>query len=328
MKKYNKILSEIENNIPDIKDSIYNKINWQQLKNNAVTKKPKSQKWRYAFATAATAILLFFSIATPLIVNKDKNFVAGSYTLTISINPSIELKANENDIVISQQGLNQEGVLLLYKENLIGKNINEAVDKVIELSDVMGYLNNVSNVKVIVKNADGRIVLNKQNKVCSSIENYLVKNNKSKLNVESLEEQDLSELVSNYNKNDMQAYEQLVGEVFNQKLIELSNQKLNDCEALINYLTPYAGTSGAKIHDFNNGIVKILEFVSKYNYSLPNNYFVYVSYYDVENLCHDLNILKASITKAIQKLQSGENEQEYSGSIIELYERVKEEIKQ
>ena len=70
---------------------------------------------------------------------KDKYPVATSY-VSMDINPSVELVLDENDNVISYSCENEDALLMLYGENIIGLNIEKASEKIIDLAIEFGYL--------------------------------------------------------------------------------------------------------------------------------------------------------------------------------------------
>lgn len=70
---------------------------------------------------------------------KDKDPVATSY-VSMDINPSVELVLDENDNVISYSCENEDALLMLYGENIIGLNIEKASEKIINLAIEFGYL--------------------------------------------------------------------------------------------------------------------------------------------------------------------------------------------
>lgn len=57
---------------------------------------------------------------------------ASDYVVFIDVNPSVRLDVSGGDVVTAQKGMNKDGVVLLYQENLIGKNIDEAATYLIE----------------------------------------------------------------------------------------------------------------------------------------------------------------------------------------------------
>lgn len=72
--------------------------------------------------------------------------------VSIDINPSIELTVDENDVVVSVYGANEDGQILLHGEtDLKGKSVDEVVEKITDLAVEYGYLteeNKVVNTSV------------------------------------------------------------------------------------------------------------------------------------------------------------------------------------
>ena len=64
----------------------------------------------------------------------------GEYAyVTIETNPSVELVVGEGNVVVSVNGLNEDGKLLLSSEDLEGLSIEEATQKIIELTEQLGF---------------------------------------------------------------------------------------------------------------------------------------------------------------------------------------------
>lgn len=68
-----------------------------------------------------------------------KDPVATSY-VSMDINPSVELVLDQNDNVISYSCENEDALLMLYGENIIGLNVEKASEKIIDLAIEFGYL--------------------------------------------------------------------------------------------------------------------------------------------------------------------------------------------
>ncbi len=66
---------------------------------------------------------------------------AASY-VCVDINPSIELTVSDDNTVVSVYGANEDGKVLLYEEeaNIVGKDVETAVDYVTKLAEELGYL--------------------------------------------------------------------------------------------------------------------------------------------------------------------------------------------
>lgn len=71
--------------------------------------------------------------------NKDDTPVATSY-VSMDINPSVELVLDEDNNVISYSCENEDALLMLYGENIIGLNVDKASEKIIDLAIEFGYL--------------------------------------------------------------------------------------------------------------------------------------------------------------------------------------------
>lgn len=70
---------------------------------------------------------------------QEKDPVATSY-VSMDINPSVELVLDQNDNVISYSCENEDALLMLYGENIIGLNVEKASEKIIDLAIEFGYL--------------------------------------------------------------------------------------------------------------------------------------------------------------------------------------------
>ena len=65
---------------------------------------------------------------------------ATSY-VNLDINPEISLTLDENGVVLTAVGENEDGQVLLYGEDgIVGVSLEAAVDKIIELADELGYI--------------------------------------------------------------------------------------------------------------------------------------------------------------------------------------------
>lgn len=76
--------------------------------------------------------------------------------VAIDINPSIELTLDENGIVVTAYGANEDGAVLLYSEetNIIGKAYEEAADHIINLAVELGYVEEGHKINASVSSND------------------------------------------------------------------------------------------------------------------------------------------------------------------------------
>lgn len=68
--------------------------------------------------------------------------------VSLDINPEISLTIDENELVVSVYGENEDGQVLLYEEsaNIVGKDIESAIDKIVSLAIEYGYLDEENKV--------------------------------------------------------------------------------------------------------------------------------------------------------------------------------------
>ncbi len=97
---------------------------------------------------AASAVLcagvMTVSLAACNFGNKEEEAAA---FVSLDINPSIELTLDKNDKVISVYGANEDGQVLLYKEDgIIGADVETAVGKITSLAVEYGYLDEGNKV--------------------------------------------------------------------------------------------------------------------------------------------------------------------------------------
>ena len=75
-------------------------------------------------------------------------------TITLDINPSIELGLNYKNEVVKIEGLNEDGSNLLKEENFKGDDLNDALEEITELVIEKGYIKEDDNY--IVVNVKGK----------------------------------------------------------------------------------------------------------------------------------------------------------------------------
>lgn len=93
----------------------------------------KSLKWIISFAVLFGAVLMMSSCAQSVSAQDD------TY-LTIDINPSVELIVNKREKVIYVNPLNEDAEVLLDGIDLIGMDLDEAVDLIIQTAIELGYI--------------------------------------------------------------------------------------------------------------------------------------------------------------------------------------------
>ncbi len=92
--------------------------------------------------------------------------------VSIDINPEISLTVDENDVVVTVYGENEDGKVLLYEETakIVGKDVETAVDTIVDLAIEYGYLTEENKVVgTTVSSADDEKIQALLNKVNGKI---------------------------------------------------------------------------------------------------------------------------------------------------------------
>jgi len=114
-----------------------------------------------------TFITLFAVIG--LIVGCQTTAQAEDSYVTLDINPSVELIVSPKDKVIFANPLNEDAEILLVELDLIGINLDDAIDLIIQTSIELGYISVDEDVETFVFvatiNADAKIQERVQNRV-------------------------------------------------------------------------------------------------------------------------------------------------------------------
>lgn len=111
-------------------------------------------KWlKIAIPCLIVAIVLVVSIVLITNNNKPTEQPKGEPVAVVQmdVNPSISLVIDENKVVLSCYGENDEGKMIVSGEEFVGKTLDQVVEKIIELETKTGYLvegakNNISYI--------------------------------------------------------------------------------------------------------------------------------------------------------------------------------------
>lgn len=127
---------------------------------NITTVKPK-RKNALRYLAAAAAFLLICGCAFGIISNANaKNIYT---TVTIDVNPSVQINANKNERVLSVTPLNRDGEIIIGDLDFSGSTIDVAVNAVIGSMLKHGYITETKNailISVICKDKDEAAELN------------------------------------------------------------------------------------------------------------------------------------------------------------------------
>lgn len=131
-KKYKK---NINQNLPviDMYDQISSQIEFSE-------RKPFMNK-KVLFASLASVAAISIGVIAICVLTINKNTTDSTRALvTMDVNPSVEFVIDKDNKVVSVNGKNDEGKMIVYGEAIVGKSLEEAIDIVIKVENETGYL--------------------------------------------------------------------------------------------------------------------------------------------------------------------------------------------
>lgn len=159
MKNKNKIINELYEKSPDIRERIRKDVDFSQFEKKNAPAAKSSNGFKWATAVLSVALIAMIAVLAPIIAKTSKPEKSGKtpgvsyasdYVVFIDVNPSVRLDVSGGDVVTAQKGMNKDGVVLLYQENLVGKNIDEAATYLIEKMDEAGLVKDKGEVRISV----------------------------------------------------------------------------------------------------------------------------------------------------------------------------------
>lgn len=333
MRKYSKkIKQEVENNIPNLKASIKEKIEWNLIKQNNMQNlqtqvksknqtKTKTFNFRFAFISFACVVVLCLAIILPIAFSNG-NSTPSTYYVTIDVNPSIRLEIDKNDKVTNQYGLNKDGVILLYKENLVGKTAEEATEIIVNKLNTAGFLDANNEIKLYVKDNYGKESKSKEKSYKDTIQQHLETTHKQ-IDLRILEKNELEEIDYFYNNNHISEYKNELVNDFKEKLIEQANIKLQFISTLSTMLEYFVINENTQIENFDIILNMMLEFCNKYYISIDADF---ETYSNINEFYQELLNSKQDLEQIVAEIIEGENENTYADSLKDLFELVEEDL--
>ncbi len=323
MKKTDRILKELNKNAPDVKDKVVNAVDWDEIaiknetREKALDKKSSVGKWKIAAASIALILVAAISVIIPVTLKKDKNSVLqDGYVVTIEVNPGVRFEVNASDVVTAQTGLNEDGVVLLYKENLVGKNIDEATAAVIEKMDAAGLIK--GNVKISVSDRKGKKLENKQNDVIGVIRRVL---NDGNIETLILSDKELEDIEDYYEKHGVSEYEKEIIKQFRKKLLAEIDIKISGARNILALLEENKN-SAAKLSTLDETVLKeVKEYCNKYKIKWNE-----IKDDEIREFYEDLTDKIEELEEARDDIEENEDEDDYGDMLEDLFEIVEEEL--
>ena len=225
-KKYKQdVLNELEFN--DKYNEITSKLNFKNVSNKKVMNK------KFVFAAGGLSLVLVLGVAGAIAFSeKDTNTY--SSIVTMNLNPSVRFVLDKDNKVVSVSGENNEGKMIVAgeEENIIGKDINKAIELVLKIENETGYL--VSGSASIGENelsfsvAISEENINKAKEIQESIKNEITSTvskvcdelnvNETISEIKAIEREKLEQLALKY---DSTLTEEKVSQMSNEQLINV-----------------------------------------------------------------------------------------------------------
>ena len=135
-----KFKNDINNSIEKNDDNYLKTINQLQFNKKEGFFNMKNKKLVVGLsAGCACAVVVGLGVGLGVGLNQKSSGEATSM-VTMSLNPQISMVLDENNYVLSVNGDNNEGKIVISGENLVGLKVDEVVAKVIQIESECGYL--------------------------------------------------------------------------------------------------------------------------------------------------------------------------------------------
>lgn len=134
-KQERKYKKNINQNLPvtDMYDQISSQIEFSERK--------QFMNKKVLFASLAGVASISIGVVAICVLTINRNTTDSTRALvTMDVNPSVEFVIDKENKVISVNGKNDEGKMIVYGEALVGKPLEEAIDIVIKVENETGYL--------------------------------------------------------------------------------------------------------------------------------------------------------------------------------------------
>lgn len=196
MRFEDKIKNDLNNAIGKDKEPS-NNLFLKVSENLSLTKK-KKYNFKPLILSLSCIIILVVCI---ILINQPTMITSYNAIIIMDVNPSIELIVNEKNEVLSVNGLNDEGKMILCDEEIVGKNLDNALNIIIELEINLGYLTNGTDNEITytITSKNKEIIQNIKSKTNDFTNQILNKNNISAKinNLEGYTKEELISLVKN-----------------------------------------------------------------------------------------------------------------------------------
>ncbi len=336
MKNKNKIINELYEKSPDVRERIKKDVDFSQFekKNAPAAKSTNGFKW--ATAVLSVALIAMIAVLAPIIAKTSKPgkspktpgvSYASDYVVFIDVNPSVRLDVSGGDVVTAQKGMNKDGVVLLYRENLVGKNIDEAATYLIEKMDEAGLVKDKGKVRISVADKKTGKRIDEKQRHALEVVNNLFQNKNKDVSAMILSDNEIDAIEDYYDNNNVGQYEIDMIKEFKDKLLRAIDKKIGDIDELLNNILKPWEKDERKVKklDQNDAEKAALEAIKVYCADYKVNYYE-VANDEIAEFYEDLVEKKKDLQECIDDIKNPDGDDSYGEILSDLLEIVKEEL--
>jgi len=325
MKNKNKIINELYEKSPDVRERIRKDVDFSQFEKKNAPAAKSSNGFKWATAVLSVALIAMIAVLAPIIAktSKPKSY-ASDYVVFIDVNPSVRLDVSGGDVVTAQKGMNEDGMILLYKENLVGKNIDEAATYLIEKMDEAKLIKD-KEVRISVADKKTGKRIDEKQRHAVDVVNNLFKNKNKDVSAMILSDEQIDAIEDNYNKNNAAEYKKMV-DAFRIKLKDAIEEKIVKIENLLTMLLPYehetreVGTLNGNEEE-KAALEAIRVYCTAYKADVDD-----VLDEEINEYFKDLEKNKEKLQKSLKKINENDDDDDYGDILAELLEIVKKRL--
>ena len=335
MKNKNKIINELYEKSPDIRERIRKDVDFSQFEKKNAPAAKSSNGFKWATAVLSVALIAMIAVLAPIIAKTSKPDKSGKtpgvsyasdYVVFIDVNPSVRLDVSAGDVVTAQKGMNKDGVVLLYQENLVGKNIDEAATYLIEKMDEAGLVKDNGKVRISVADKKTGKRIDEKQRHALEVVNNLFQNKNKDVSAMILSDKEIDAIEDYYDNNNVGQYEIDMIKEFKDKLLRAIDKKIGRIDELLKILKPWEKDERkVKKIDQNDAEKAALEAIKVYCADYKVNYYE-VANDEIAEFYEDLVEKKKDLQECIDDINNPDGDDSYGEILSDLLEIVKEEL--
>lgn len=335
MKNKNKIINELYEKSPDVRERIRKDVDFSQFEKKNAPAAKSSNGFKWATAVLSVALIAMIAVLAPIIAKTSKPGKSGKtpgvsyasdYVVFIDVNPSVRLDVSGGDVVTAQKGMNKDGVVLLYQENLVGKNIDEAATYLIEKMDEAGLVKDKGKVRISVADKKTGKRIDEKQRHALEVVNNLFQNKNKDVSAMILSDNEIDAIEDYYDNNNVGEYEKQMIDDFKGRLLAAINKKIERIDELLNTLKPWEEDERKVKHlDQNDAEKAALEAIKVYCADYKVNYYE-VANDEIAEFYEDLVEKKKDLQECIDDINNPDGDDSYGEILSDLLEIVKEEL--